>query len=287
MITGGGLPSPTGRGKPETRATRRVVEPAKEWKLVTPPAEQALEYAGEIARALATAPGGLDLHAVIVHGSIGFGDYVAGRSDLDLLIVGDVAADGVAEIAGSIIAVPAATGIEGLECSLVSREDIASLEPARPFRLHVNLHREARRVVPGAGHAGDQDLTLHYAVARTCGIAIWGAPADEVFPPQPHALVTQAMLSELQWAAEKAEPCYAVLNAARAWAFAHEGVMLSKLGGWTWARRHDGPAQLLDLALANYLAPSATTVQWPDLQGDIDTFIDDISTALRTEAGRS
>jgi Domain of unknown function (DUF4111) len=255
--------------------------------LVTPHAEQVLEYAREIARTLAPAPGGLDLSAVIVHGSIGFGDYVASRSDLDLLIVGEVPTAGVAEVADSIIAVPAAAGIEGLECSLVSREDIASLEPARPFRLHVNLNGENPRVVPGAGHAGDQDLTLHYAVARTCGITIWGAPADEVFPPQPHALVTQALLSELQWAAEKAEPCYAVLNAARALAFAHEGVMLSKLGGWRWARRHDGPAQLLDLALANYLAPSATKVQWPDLQGDIDTFIDDVSAALRAEAGRS
>ena len=80
--------------------------------------------------------GGLDLSAVIVHGSIGFGDYVAGRSDLDLLVVGEVPTGGVAEVAESMIAVPAAAGIEGLECSLVSRDDIASLEPARYFRLH-------------------------------------------------------------------------------------------------------------------------------------------------------
>lgn len=253
---------------------------------MTPSVEQALEYARDIARALAAAPGGLDLTAVIVHGSIGFGDYVAGRSDLDVLIVGEVPADCVAEVADSIIAVPATAGVEALECSLVSREDIASLEPARPFRLHVNFNGETRRVVLGAGHAGDEDLTLHYAVARTCGITIWGAPSGEVFPPQPHAMVTRAMLSELQWAAEKAEPYYAVLNAARAWAFAHERVLLSKLGGWMWARRHDGPAHLLDLALANYLAPRATTVQWSDLQGDTDRFMDDVSAALRTEAAR-
>ena len=72
-----------------------------------------------------------------MHGSIGFGDYVAGRSDLDLLVVGEVPTGGVAEVAESMIAVPAAAGIEGLECSLVSRDDIASLEPARYFRLHV------------------------------------------------------------------------------------------------------------------------------------------------------
>lgn len=254
---------------------------------MNPPIDQALEYAREIARVLATEPGGLEPSAVIVHGSIGFGDYVEGRSDLDMLIVGEVPAGGVVEVANSIMTVPAAAGVEGLECSLVSREDIASLEPARPFRLHVNLKGETRRVVPGAGHAGDEDLTLHYAVARACGITLWGVPAAEIFPPQPRALVTRALLSELRWAAEKAEPCYAVLNAARAWAFAHENVMLSKLGGWSWARRHHGPAQLLDLALADYLAPSATTVQWPDLRGDIDRSIDDVSTALRTEAATS
>jgi len=82
--------------------------------LVIPPVEQALEYAREIARVLATAPGGLDPSAVIVHGSIGFGDYVAGRSDLDLLIVGEVPADGVAHVADSIIAVPTTASIEGL-----------------------------------------------------------------------------------------------------------------------------------------------------------------------------
>jgi hypothetical protein len=62
--------------------------------------------------------------------------------------------------------------------------------------------------------------------------------------------------------------------------------MLSKLGGWMWARRHNGPAQLLDLALADYLAASATTVRWSARQGDIDRFVDDVATALRTEAGR-
>ena len=143
---------------------------------MTASVEQALEYARGIAQALATAPGGLDLTSVIVHGSIGFGDYVAGHSDLDKLIVGEVPTEGIGKVADSIIGVPATAEIESLECSLVSREDIASQQPARPFRLHVNLHGETRRVVPGTEHAGDEDLTLHYAVART-----WHA--DTTAPP--------------------------------------------------------------------------------------------------------
>jgi hypothetical protein len=90
--------------------------------------------------------------------------------------------------------VPVAAGIAGLECSPVSHDELADLEPARPFRLHVNLNAEIRRVVPGAGHPGDEDL-----------------------------------------------------------------------------------------ALANYPAPSATTVQWSAHRGDIDRFIEDVSTALRGE----
>jgi hypothetical protein len=143
------------------------------------------------------------------------------------------------------------------------------------------LHRAGHRVVPGEGHDGDEDLTLHYAVARTSGITIWGAPAREVFPVQPPALVTRALLSELQWATEQAEPFYAVLNAARAWAFAQDGVMLSKIGGWMWARRHGGPAQLLDLALTAYLTPQTATVRWSACQADIDAFMNDVSAALR------
>jgi hypothetical protein len=148
----------------------------------------------------------------------------------------------------------------------------------------VNLDGEARRVVPGDGHAGDEDLTLHYAVARASGITVWGAPAEQIIPPQPRALIIRALLSELRWAAGNAEPCYAVLNAARALAFAHDGVMLSKLAGWRWARRHDGPAHLLDLALATYLTPQVpvTAVDWAAQQRDIDEFIDDVSSALHS-----
>jgi hypothetical protein len=80
--------------------------------------DDALAHAHEVARVLAVGTGGLDLHAVVVHGSIGFGDYVAGRSDLDILIVGEVPEEGVREVAESIIAVPAAAGIPELECSL-------------------------------------------------------------------------------------------------------------------------------------------------------------------------
>jgi hypothetical protein len=198
--------------------------------------------------------------SVIVHGSVGFGDYVVGRSDLDLLIVGDLPADGLRVAAEALLDPPVAPGCRGLECSVVSLDDIADLTPLRPFRVHATVHDGHRRIVPGPGHPGDQDLTLHYAVARTSGITLWGAPACEVIPAQPADLVTQAMVSELRWATEAADPFYAVLTAARALAFATEGVMLSKLGGWLWARRHGGPGALLDAALSSYLAADTSTV---------------------------
>lgn len=158
-----------------------------------------------------------------------------------MLIVGELAAQGIRDVAESITAIPAVTGISGLECSVISRGDIADLKPARPFRLHLNLHDTEHRLVPGDGHDGDPALTLHYEVARTSGITIWGAAAREIFPAQPRALLAEALISELQWATEHAEPFYAVLNTARAWAFAHEGEMLSKIGGWMGHADTAGP----------------------------------------------
>jgi aminoglycoside adenylyltransferase-like protein len=241
----------------------------------------AREYAQTIGPAVAAGPGGLTALSVIVHGSVAFGDYVGGRSDVDILVVGELP-DGGAQAAGeALAAVPVPRGCCGLECSVVSPSDIADLTPRRPFRLHVTSGEGGRRMVPGAGHPGDADLTLHYAVASARGFAVWGASVDELIPEQPRALVLGALRSELRWAADEASPFYAVLNGARALAYAREGVPLSKMEGWLWARRNGGPVGLLDRALTSYLTPSAQAPPWPSSAvAEMRSFLDEVSAEL-------
>ncbi|YAL82392.1 aminoglycoside adenylyltransferase domain-containing protein [Dermacoccaceae bacterium W4C1] len=58
-----------------------------------------------------------------------------------------------------------------------------------------------------------------------------------VYAPIPRARVLAALIAELDWAADEADPGYALKNACRALAYAHEGVVLSKRDGLAWFRR--------------------------------------------------
>jgi hypothetical protein len=59
------------------------------------------------------------------------------------------------------------------------------------------------------------------------------------------------MLRELRWAAENSPDEYAVLNACRAWRFAVDGALLSKIGGGQWAlgRVRGADRDLVELAI--------------------------------------
>ena len=58
-------------------------------------------------------------------------------------------------------------------------------------------------------------------------------------------------LTELRWGAERAPGEYAVLNACRAWRFAVDGALVSKIEGGQWAlgRVHDPERELIKIAL--------------------------------------
>ena len=86
-----------------------------------------------------------------------------------------------------------------------------------------------RKVVDGHGHPGDLDLVLHFAVCHALGYG----PFAEV----PPSLVLTQVADELGWAAEHNPSEYAVLNACRAWRYAVDGALVSKVDGGRWAER--------------------------------------------------
>lgn len=95
-----------------------------------------------------------------------------------------------------------------------------------------------------------------------------GPAAGDLFPAPGRAVVLRALVDELSWAVEDDDWTYAALNAARAWCYAEESVMVSKLDGWLWVRpRVTGPV-FLDQALTAYLAPrGGHRVPTPDVAG--------------------
>jgi streptomycin 3"-adenylyltransferase len=76
---------------------------------------------------------------------------------------------------------------------------------------------------------------MHFAVCREHGRALTGPPPAEVFAEAPAHLLDAAFTDELAWAAEHAPPVYQVLNACRAWRYAAERVLCSKVAGGEWA----------------------------------------------------
>jgi len=140
--------------------------------------------------------------------------------------------------------------------SVVSRADIADRRRFKPFRLHCNVTRSTTRRVSGQGHLGDEgdeDLTLHYAVAAARGVVLRGPDMSGLLVSPPREDVAFALVSELDWVLEKDNPTNFLLNASRALAFATDALLLSKPEGWLWGRRHGLDPRLLDTALVSFL----------------------------------
>jgi Domain of unknown function (DUF4111) len=191
-----------------------------------------------------------------LHGSVVLGGFTRARSDIDLLAVTTSALTGnlkrqlAAALSQTALPCPAV----GLELSVVTHATTLAPVPTPPFELHLATatgpHGTAK-VVDGRGHPGDSDLLLHFAVCRGHARRLGdGPPPPAVFAPIPRAWLLAGLARELVWAERHATVEYRVLNACRAWRFAEEGVLCSKVDGGRWARdRVEAPA-MVDLAIA-------------------------------------
>ena len=202
-------------------------------------------YLASVASALTEVP---RLAGVYLHGSAVLGGFDERRSDIDILAVcdGPVSAEQQAEIAAALSERTLPCPAQGLELSIVTRETAGHPTASPAFELHLTTGSAHAKVIDGHQHPGDPDLVLHFAVCRQSGRLIGpGLPATEVFGRVPRDLILAQLSSELTWGAEHADGEYAVLNACRAWRFAVDGALVSKIDGGRWAlERMDGLERL-------------------------------------------
>ena len=106
-----------------------------------------------------------------------------------------------------------------------------------------DIHLDSR-TEPGFWYAIDR------AVAHRRGVAIYGPSPAEVFADVSRRSLLDAMIESMRWHRkhEKAT-LYSVLNAARAWRFAVEDTLGSKLEGADWARERWSSAGVIDAAV--------------------------------------
>jgi Domain of unknown function (DUF4111) len=210
-------------------------------------------YALRVASATAAASGS-QLAGVYLHGSAVLGGFDARRSDVDILVVNDGPMTSAQQraVAEALSEQRLPCPGRGLELSVVTLQVAQHPGAEPPFELHLTTAPEETKVVDGHRRGGDPDLVLHFAVCRRAGRLIGsGLPAAEVFGPVAGDLVLAQLATELRWGAECAPEEYAVLNACRAWRFAVDGALVSKVDGGQWAlgRTHDPERELIKVAL--------------------------------------
>lgn len=179
------------------------------------------------------------LTAAYLHGSAALGGWVAERSDVDVLIVaaGDLPGRALASAGDLLMRAAAASPGRGLECSVVTAGQAARPAPPWPFVLHAGLSQGQPVLVSGAARAGDADLLMHYAVCRTAGITLAGAPPAAVIGSVDRAVILDYLARELDWGLANAPESYAVLNACRALVYLNEARIVSKVAGGLAALR--------------------------------------------------
>ncbi len=222
-----------------------------------------------------------------LHGSAVLGGYDVRRSDLDVLVVSDGPLDiddqrALAEaLAEERLPCPAG----GLELSVVTEES-ARLPVAKPlFELHVTTAPADTKVIDGHDRAGDPDLVLHFAVCRSAGQLVGpGMPREAAFAPVPRELVLTQLADEMTWGAAHAATEYAVLNACRAWKYAVDGTLVSKVDGGDWVLTRPTDADVEQLVRRSLVRQRVSGSPALDVE-TLHRFVDEVRERLGSSGG--
>jgi predicted nucleotidyltransferase len=215
------------------------------------------ELAARVARIL-----GPRLVGVYAGGSVAFGAYRHGRSDVDVAAVSAarVSAARKQAIVDALRHEALPCPARGLEFVLYPLDVARSGTPEPGFELNLNTgERMALRVDVAPDPSEAHWFAIDRSILAGCGVAIVGPPAGTVFGRVPRDAVLTLLEQSLAWhegGDSRADD--AILNAARTLRFAREGVWSSKTAAGEWALSAVDDPQLVERALA------ATVADGPD-----------------------
>lgn len=221
---------------------------------------------------------------VYAGGSWALGDYLPGRSDLDVAAVVNRALS--AESKGAVVS---SLRHEALPCParrlelVVYRLDTArSGSGASEFELNLNTGRGMTTLAQSKGVAGAEGshwFAIDRSILAQAGIALSGPPASEVFTAIPPAELAPTLIQSLRWHGAHANTASdAVLNACRSLRYAQEGRWSSKPAAGRWALdRGLAPADLVSRAIDG--RRTQTDLDPARVRG----FLEDVEARLRPE----
>jgi predicted nucleotidyltransferase len=193
--------------------------------------------------------------SVILHGSLAAGDFVPGRSDIDLLVVVDHdLADDEIEALVSMVREAELGGAGGIDLLVAAAGVCKEPSPGPALELLVGRYPgglPGLEVVVGADEFAD--LVPELAMARESGRALYGGVPGEVIGVVPRAWIEERgryWLSRWLTLADDADnAAFMVLTACRMWRFAVEGVYCSKSQAARWALARDPSLNAIKQAL--------------------------------------
>jgi hypothetical protein len=231
--------------------------------LETPPdLTQEARYLTSVIERLREAIGG-PLVGVYAGGSYALGDYLPGRSDLDVAAVGAAvsqpeAADAVvARLSHGALPCPA----RRLELVVYRQETAGSGGAASDFELNLNTGEGMPLSVQSAGAAADIGshwFAIDRSVLAEAGATLLGPPAGEVFAAIAPNELRPVLAESLRWhRAHAADPSDTVLNACRVLRYSEVGIWSSKSAAGVWAAgRGVAPEDLVSRAIAARARPA-------------------------------
>jgi predicted nucleotidyltransferase len=212
-------------------------------------------------------------------GSIALGGYVAGESDIDIVAIAEHAiADAMKpSIADAVFATTTSCPARGLEFALYRREVAETAPVAADFELNVNGGQRMARAIHLESRAEPRFwYVLDRAIAHRRGVVITGPPPAEMFAAVSRSTLLDALVESMRWHRQhERATLYSVLNASRAWRFAVEDVLGSKLEGAAWARQHWNRPWVIDAAVELRLGRPA-----PLDAAEVDALLDHVEHEL-------
>jgi predicted nucleotidyltransferase len=236
------------------------------------------EFGARVAAALGEALGDRLVGAYFV-GSVALGGYVPGESDIDVIAVcgGAIADEAKPALAEAVFATTRSCPARGLEFTLYRREVVESRPFGADFEINVNGGPEMARDI----HLGPERepafwYVIDRAIAHRYGVPIYGPAPAQLFTDVPRAQLLGAMTDSMRWHREhERATLYSVLNAARAWRFAVDDVLGSKIEGAAWARKRWREVAVIDAAVELRHGRPATLVE-----ANVDALLDHVEKAL-------
>jgi hypothetical protein len=180
--------------------------------------------------------------SLILHGSLTFGDYVPGQSDIDLLAIVDQAlSDSELDSLTSAVAAERARAPAPVDLRFVTRSIAAAPPETPPLELYIRL--KAARPPALELRRREPDLIVELSICRQHGRALSGeAPRELIGSVRPEWVLRagDAQLARWQWLTEDAPyAALMVLTACRVWRFGEEQIHCSKSAAGRWALGRD------------------------------------------------